>query len=396
MASPDDLKGTDVPQGGDASPNAADNSRAGENSSGAAETVETPEGYPPPVDNSHGYAGYPYESSPGSSTSVTALEPAQPPIPRPKSGGGGSAPPPPPPSDSGGDEEDGMLRMSFLEHLEELRARIIRALIGIGVAFVLSLTFCNELWRFVSQPAVQALTTLGINPPNLTQITPMESFNIIWVKLPILCSIFLASPWILYQVWAFIAPGLYRRERRWAAPFVLCSAGLFVLGGLFAYFVAFRYGLTFLLSIGRGNYVTPMVSISEYFDLFVNVTVGVGLVFELPVLIFFLTLLRVVSPRFLLNHSRYAILIIFIVAAIVTPTPDVFNLMLFATPMCLLFFVGIFASYLLVLSREGRKFPWRKALTIVAVAALVLAAALYVVTTRYGYHLVLRWPFFLR
>jgi sec-independent protein translocase protein TatC len=97
-----------------------------------------------------------------------------------------------------------------------------------------------------------------------------------------------------------------------------------------------------------------------------------------------------------LNHSRYAILIIFIVAAIVTPTPDVFNLMLFATPMCLLFFVGIFASYLLVLSREGRKFPWRKALTIVAVAALVLAAALYVVTTRYGYHLVLRWPFFLR
>ena len=135
------------------------------------------------------------------------------------------------------------------------------------------------------------------------------------------------------------------------------SAGLFIIGGLFAYFVAFRFGLTFLLGIGRGNYVIPMVSITEYFDLFVNVTLGVGLVFELPVIIFFLTLLRIVSPSFLLNHSRYAILVIFIIAAIVTPTPDVFNLMLFAMPMCLLFYVGIFAGYLLVLHRENRQIP---------------------------------------
>ena len=313
------------------------------------------------------------------------------------SGGGRKPPPPPPPSggDGGDDEEDGMLRMSFLEHLEELRSRLIKMVVGIGVAFVLCLTFTDRLWAFVVQPAAQALKTLGYRQ-TLVQIAPMESFNIIWMKLPIYCALFVASPWILYQVWAFISPGLYRRERRWAAPFVLCSAGLFILGGVFAYFVAFRYGLTFLLSIGKGNYVEPMVSLSEYFDLFINVTLGVALVFELPVLIFFLTLLRVVSPGFLLNHSRYAILIIFIVAAIVTPTPDVFNLMLFATPMCLLFFVGIFASYLLVLSREGRRFPWGKALTIVGIVLLLLAGMLYVAITRYGLKLVPYWPFIAR
>lgn len=314
----------------------------------------------------------------------------------PVSGGKRKPPPPPPPSDEGNDGEDeGMLRMSFLEHLEELRSRLIKMVAGIGVAFAVSLTFSDRLWTFVVQPAAQALRALHY-ADQLVIISPMESFNIIWVKLPIYCALFLASPWILYQVWAFIAPGLYRKERRWAAPFVICSAGLFILGGIFAYFVAFRYGLTFLLGIGRGNYVMPMVSVSEYFDLFINVVLGVALVFELPVLIFFLTLLRIVSPRFLLNHSRYAILGIFVVAAIITPTPDVFNLMLFATPMCLLFFVGIFASYLLVLSREGRRFPWGKALTIAGIVLLLLAIAALLALSKFGLKLVPHWPFVAR
>ena len=288
-----------------------------------------------------------------------------------------------------------MLRMSFLEHLEELRSRLIKMVMGIGVAFVISLTFSDRLWTFVVQPAAQALKALGY-AQNLVITQPMEAFNIIWVKLPIYCALFLASPWILYQVWAFIAPGLYRKERRWAVPFVIFSAGLFILGGVFAYFVAFRFGLTFLLGIGRGNYVVPMVTISEYFDLFINVVLGVALVFELPVLIFFLTLLRIVSPKFLINHSRYANLIIFIAAAIITPTPDVFNLMLFATPMCLLFFVGIFASYLLVLSREGQRFPWRTTLMIVGAVLLLLGAVLYLAVTRYGLKIVPHWPYLTR
>jgi sec-independent protein translocase protein TatC len=311
-------------------------------------------------------------------------------------GGGGVRPPHSPSGNGEDDEEDGMLRMSFMEHLEELRSRIIKALVGCGVAFAASLCFSEPLWRFVQQPAKRALTSLGYNPPNLTMIEPMEGFSIIWFKLPLVCAIFLSCPWLLYQVWAFVSPGLYRKERRWAAPFILVSAGLFIVGGIFAYYVIFPFGLTFLLGIGRYDYVVPMVTITEYFNIFVNVILGVGLVFELPVLIFFLTLLHIVSPSFLITHSRYAILAIFIIAAIVTPTPDVVNLMLFAVPMCLLFYVGIFASYLLVLHRENRKFPWGVALGIVLGVLILLAAAVYVSITHYGFKLVPQWPFLIR
>ena len=376
---------------------------APQSSSTPAANGHTPEvSYSPTVDDSYGQSddGYPYEDAPAAtvtappSTAVTV--PPEAPVPAPKpAGAGGKTPPPPPPSGTGDDDEDGMLRMSFLEHLQELRVRIFKALIGIGVAFVVSLTFSDALWKVVSAPAVDALKALNFTP-RLVIITPMETFNILWVKLPILASIFLASPWVLYQVWAFIAPGLYKRERRWAAPFVISTAGLFILGGVFAYYVAFRYGLTFLLGLGRGNAIEPMVTISEYFDLFVNVTLGIALVFELPVLIFFLTLLHVASPSFLIRNSRYAILAIFILAAIITPTPDVFNLMLFATPMCLLFFVGVFASYLLVLHREKRRFPWKIVWYGLLLAAIVIGGVVYLAISKYGYHTVPNWPFITR
>src|ERR1700733_10351286 len=301
-------------------------------------------------------------------------------------------PPPPPVVDPQDEEEDRMLRMSFMEHLEELRNRIIRALWGLGIAFVLSLGFANKLWDVVSDPAVEALKHLHVNPPRLAQLTPMEGFSIIWVELPLLASVFLASPWIVYQLWAFISPGLYKKERRMALPFVLLTAGLFIGGGCFAYFLAFRYGLEFLLGIGMSNNVQPVVSITEYFDLFVNVTLGVALVFELPVLIFLLTLLHLLSPRFLLRHSRYAILAIVIVAAIITPTPDVFNLMLFAIPMCLLYFVGVFAGLALVMRREGRTLPWRNILWVL-LGVLVVAAAIAFAMLHFHLHFVMKWPY---
>ena len=306
------------------------------------------------------------------------------------------APPPPPPEkgkeEAEDEDEGGMLRMSFLGHLEELRSRIIKALMGVGVAFFASIIFANDLWRIVSAPAIEALTKLGFEN-KLAQIKPMEAFTTVWVKGPILCAIFLSSPWILYQVWAFISPGLYKKERRWAVPFVVSSAGLFILGGLFAYFVAFRFGLTFLLGIGRNINILPVVSITEYFDLFVNVMLGIGLVFELPILIFFLILLRIVTPRFLIRNSRYAVLIIVVIAAIITPTPDVVNLMLFAVPMCLLYFVGVFAGYLLNLHRANRKFPWRVVFLILALIVAVAAGALYLAVTRYGFEIHRAWPF---
>ncbi len=317
---------------------------------------------------------------------VQSVPPAQPP------------PPPPPPADEPEEEDEeerGMLRMSFMEHLEELRTRILRALIGIVVAFLLSITFCKQLWSFVSAPAAAALLKLGF-PPKLASITPMEQFNVIYMKLPLLVSLFIASPWLFYQVWAFIAPGLYKREKRWAVPFIASTATLFIGGGCFAYFVAFRYGLVFLLGIGRDVNVTPVISIDYYFDLFVNVTLGVGLVFEMPVIIFFLTLLRLASPRFLLKHSRYAILAITVIAAVVTPTPDIFNMMLFALPMVALFFVGVFASYLLVMKREGKQFPWTKILLISAGLLVIIAGSLALLVYRYHYHFLVKWPYLSR
>jgi sec-independent protein translocase protein TatC len=313
-------------------------------------------------------------------------------------GGGGDTPGPPRASSSGDgeDEEDeGMLRMSFLQHLEELRARIIKIILGVCVALGVSLTFCNPLWKIVVQPAKVALTANGYQP-TLAQHSPMEAFNVIWFKLPVICAIFIASPWVLYQVWAFISPGLYKRERRWAIPFVLGTAGLFIMGGLFGYFVAFRYGLTFLLGIGVGKDIVTYISVTEYFDMFVNVILGVGVVFELPVLIFFLIILRLVTPAFLVRHSRYAILIIFIIAAVVTPTPDVFNMTLFALPMLVLYYLGVFLGYLVVLHREGRKFPWYNVLKITVLLLLLLAGTTYLAITRFGFKLVPHFPFLTR
>ncbi len=299
-------------------------------------------------------------------------------------------------SDPGDEEEDGMVRMSFLDHLEELRHRILLTVYGMAVAFAISMFFANPLWEIVRKPAKVALEHLHINPPNLVLISPMDTFQIIWMKLPLLCAIFLASPWILYQVWAFIAPGLYKHERKWAVPFVASSAGLFILGGLFAYFVAFRYGLEFLLGIGIEGGITPGINVSEYYDLFVDVMLAVGLVFEIPVMLFLLTLIRVVNPSFLVRHSRYAILIIVILAAIITPTGDVFNLTLFATPMIVLFYVGIFASYLLVLRREKRKFPWSLFLKWFGGIVVVILTITWLTAMHFGFKFVMHWPFFVR
>lgn len=288
-----------------------------------------------------------------------------------------------------------MRRMSFMEHLEELRARILKALGGIGVAFVIGIVFTNQLWQIVSQPVVSALMRLGL-PKNLVFTTPTEAFTTIWVKLPLLAALFMASPWVLYQFWAFIAPGLYKRERRWAAPFVICTAGLFVAGGSFSYFIAFRYGLTFLLGIGRDLDLSPMVTVSEYFDLFINVTLGIAVIFELPVMLFLLTLLHLASPAFLLRNSRYAIVGLAILCSVITPTQDFVNLTLLLVPMCMLYFAGVFASFALVLHRENRSFPWRKICLWSALVLLLVGCIAGLVLIHDGYRLIPQWPYLRR
>ncbi|HYK58903.1 MAG TPA: twin-arginine translocase subunit TatC [Bryobacteraceae bacterium] len=291
-----------------------------------------------------------------------------------------------------GADEAGLLRMSFMEHLEELRARILKALWGFGAIFLVCVLFSYPLFKIVERPGLIALKNTGVPGAHFVQTNVMESFSIIWVWTPVVAAMFLGSPWILWQAWAFIAPGLYERERRWAVPFLLCTAGLFIAGGLFGYFVAFPYSMSFLFGIGSPADILPLITIDDYFDKFVDVLLGIGLAFELPVLIFFLSLLRVVSPAFLLNHSRYAIIVILVVASLATPSPDAFTMMLFAAPMCMLFFLGIFASYLLVLRREHRRFPWKAFLTWVAVTMALVAFAALIAVVEFQHHLTWRPP----
>ncbi len=380
MASTEDPKGVPTP-----------------NSDGLPENASEPKvTYSQTTDDAYGYHDDPYSYEGVKNAGALTITTTATTVPAVKPAGGGRKPPPPPKPPEPDDEEDGMLRMSFLEHLEELRTRIIRIVMAMGVSFLACMFWGDKLWLFVQQPAQYALTKLGINPPRLVAIAPMDQFNIIWIKLPLLASVFIASPFIIYQIWGFISPGLYKKERRWAAPFIICTAGLFIMGGAFAYFIAFRYGLEFLLGIGRDANITPFVSMTEYFDLFVDVILGVALIFEMPIVIFFLTLLRITTPKFLISQSRYAILIITIIAAVVTPTPDVFNMMLFAVPMVMLFYVGIFASYVLTLSREGRRLPWRKILPIAGVVLVAVAGMAYYAMIKYGYHLAGHWPFLTR
>lgn len=328
-------------------------------------------------------------SVPEPSREVQPAPPPTPPAP-PK-------PPPPPKQDEEekNEDEEGMARMSFLEHLEELRTRLIRCAMGLAVSFFGCMFFMNQMWDWVRQPAIVALKRLGY-APELAALTPMEGISIVWMRVPLLASLFIASPWILYQVWCFIAPGLYKKERRMAAPFILTTAGLFILGGAFAYYVALRLGLYFLLRIGQEAGIHPYISATEYMDLFINVILGVALIFELPVLIFFLTLLRVVTPKFLMQHSRYAILGITVLAAFVTPTPDAVNMTLVAAPMILLYFCGVFASYLLVLRREKQSFPWRKVIPYVLIGIALLAGIVAVLIYGYHYHPVWKWPFLVK
>ena len=314
---------------------------------------------------------------------------------------GGSTPPTPPPSEpeeESGDDEEGMARMSFLEHLEELRTRILQSLYGLVVAYGVALIFKTQLFDWMRQPFDRAAENL---PPELNvqlvAITPIEQFHLLWLKLPIVAAIFLAAPWLGYQAWAFIAPGLYQRERRWAVPFIMATTVLFLLGGVFGYFVALRFALEFLLGVGQEVDIQSMISVNNYYGFFVSIMLGLGVVFQLPTVIFGLTVLRIASPGFLLTNVRYAILVIFALAAVITPTPDIFNMILFAAPMILLFFLGIGASHLFVLHREDRGVPWRKILLVALLILVVIAVAvIYYLQSRLGYQFSPDFPWFIR
>lgn len=232
--------------------------------------------------------------------------------------------------------------MSLLQHLEELRKRIIYSLASITAGFAVAWYFAERIFGYMQRPILVALHNHNLDQ-KLVYLSPTEPFNI-YLKIGLIGGLFVASPFVLYQVWLFISPGLYRHEKRYLLPFMFFTVALFVAGGMFGYYVVYPAALEFL--IGYGQQFQPMITIGEYTDLFLTVILGLGLVFEMPILIFFLALMGVVSAGFLWRNLRYAVLAIFVIAAILTPTTDILNMCIFAAPMVLLYIVSIGLAWL--------------------------------------------------
>ena len=232
--------------------------------------------------------------------------------------------------------------MSFLEHLEELRRRIIYSIIAVAIGFFLCWGYADNIFTLMERPIMEALRKHGM-AEKLVYLNPTEPFNL-YLKIGALAGLFVASPFVLYQLWLFISPGLYRNEKRYVFPFMFSTVGLFVAGGYFGYRLVYPAALDFL--IGYGKQFQPMITIHEYTDLFLTVILGLGIVFELPILVFFLALMGVVTAGWMWRNVRYAILGIFVVAAILTPTTDILNMCIFAAPMVALYLLSIGIAWL--------------------------------------------------
>lgn len=241
--------------------------------------------------------------------------------------------------------------MSLLEHLQELRKRLVYSLLSIAVGFGAAYGLHDRIAALMIEPITKALAAHNL-PTQLTYLNPMDPFNF-YLKIGLFGGIILASPFILYQVWLFIAPGLYQNEKRYVVPFMSATVGLFLAGAYFGYQFVYPGALTFL--IGYGAQFKPMVTIGEYMELFLTVILGLGIVFELPILIFFLALFGIVSSRWLWKNVRYAILGIFIIAGIITPTPDPLSMCIFATPMLFLYAISIGVAHMVHPDRRNRK-----------------------------------------
>jgi sec-independent protein translocase protein TatC len=241
--------------------------------------------------------------------------------------------------------------MSLLEHLEELRRRIIWSAISVAITFVIAWHYSDRIFGLMQEPVVSALRNHKYDP-TLVYTNPTDPFNM-YLKVGLLGGLFLAMPFILYQVWMFISPGLYRHEKRYVIPFMVATVALFGMGALFGYKMVYPAALDFLIS--QGQQFKPMITIGEYTDLFLTLILGLGLVFELPILIFFLALMGVVSAGWLWRNLRYSILVIFTIAAVITPTTDILNMCIFAAPMVLLYLVSIGVAWLVHPKRRKAK-----------------------------------------
>ena len=233
-------------------------------------------------------------------------------------------------------------KMSFFEHLTELRTRIMWSLGAAGVGLVIALYFTDRVMKYLIDHV------LKIKP---VFTSPTEAFWT-YMKVAMILGLFIAMPVVLWNVWGFVAPGLHKHERKYAAPFVIVGSLLFLMGGAFALLVVVPFAIQFLVNFGLQQGLQAMLSISSSIDFILKFTLAFGLVFELPVVITLLSMLGIVTPQFLSKNRKYAILINFVIAAILTPTPDALNQTLMAGPLIILYEVGIISARIF-----GKKSP---------------------------------------
>jgi sec-independent protein translocase protein TatC len=228
-------------------------------------------------------------------------------------------------------------KLPFTTHLEELRRRLIICFSAIGVCFVISYVFSRRLFEILMQPLVAAM------PPEEKLIyTGLPEAFFTYLKVAFLAGVLLAVPVIMYQLWMFIAPGLYDKEKRWVFPIVFLSSIFFVGGALFGYFVVFPFGFKFFMGFAS-DYVRPLPSMKEYLSFSAKLLFAFGIVFELPLFITFLAKLGIVNVELLRTKRKYAILLFFVFAAILTP-PDVITQVMMAGPLILLYEVSILGA----------------------------------------------------
>jgi sec-independent protein translocase protein TatC len=244
-------------------------------------------------------------------------------------------------------------QMTFFEHLVELRKRLINSLYAVGIGTMVGIYFSKYFVGWIDRPILKALADAHLDP-KLIYTHPAGGLNLV-ITVGVYLGIALASPIVLYQVWLFVAPALYKHERGAITGFLFSTVFLFLAGIAFGYFITIPYVMHFLVSpsplFNLGHDVVPMISVNEYFDLILLTLLIIGLTFELPVLIFFLSLFGIVTPKFLWKNFRYAILVIAIASAVAAP-PDALSMLIFMVPMVVLYFTSIGVSAMVVRKKE--------------------------------------------
>ena len=230
-------------------------------------------------------------------------------------------------------------KMSFLEHLDELRKRIVNSAIAVAVCVVAGFWFINRIVDFILAPTRKAL------PPGVKLIytQPGEAFSL-YVQIALIMGVVLASPFIMFQVWRFIAPGLYSNEKRLAIPFVLFTTIGFLLGAAFNHYIAFPFMMAFFASFNTPD-LAFMPKLDDVFGLYTKMLLGMGVIFQMPTVVLFLAKMKMVTARFLIKNFKYAFLIIFIAAAVITPTGDPTTQAIFAAPMVALYMLSIVIAW---------------------------------------------------